>query len=119
MSVNNKIATREPMRDKAIEYMAGEDMRKIADIQIQKLVDRMETKGIHLDVSESARELLTENGYDPSYGARPLKRAIQFLLQNAVADALLEKQPSKGERLLADARNGRVKITREEKEYAR
>lgn len=99
--------------------LTEEDMRKIADIQIQKLVDRMETKGIHLDVSESARELLTENGYDPSYGARPLKRAIQSLLQNAVADTLLEKQPSKGERLLADARNGRVKITREEKEYAR
>lgn len=76
--------------------LTEEDMRKIADIQIQKLVDRMETKGIHLDVSESARELLTENGYDPSYGARPLKRAIQSLLQNAVADALLENSRPKG-----------------------
>ena len=53
------------------------DVRKIADIQIQKLVDRMKRKGIDLDVEDSARQLLSEKGFDPSYGARPLKRAIQ------------------------------------------
>ncbi len=98
--------------------LSQEDMRKIADIQIQKLVDRMKAKGIELDVADSARDLLTEEGYDPSYGARPLKRAIQSLLQNAVADALLENQPGKGEALLASAQNGKVKISRKEKEYA-
>lgn len=88
-----------------------EDVRKIADIQIQKLVDRMKRKGIDLDVEDSARQLLSEKGFDPSYGARPLKRAIQSLLQNAVADRILDHQPGTEEHLLASAQDGELTVT--------
>ena len=87
------------------------DVRKIADIQIQKLVDRMKRKGIDLDVEDSARQLLSEKGFDPSYGARPLKRAIQSLLQNAVADRILDHQPGTEEHLLASVQDGELTVT--------
>lgn len=87
------------------------DVRKIADIQIQKLVDRMKRNGIDLDVEDSARQLLSEKGFDPSYGARPLKRAIQSLLQNAVADRILDHQPGTEEHLLASVQDGELTVT--------
>lgn len=95
-----------------------EDMRRIADIQIQKLTERMKQKGVSLDVDDSARELLAKNGFDPAYGARPLKRTIQSMLQNAIADQLLESQPGRKQKLLADAKDGKIIVTVEEKEPA-
>ena len=62
-------------------------------LQIRKLSERMEKQGIRLHVEESAAELLAKKGYDPAYGARPLRRVIQSMLQNAVADKILEDKP--------------------------
>lgn len=70
-----------------------EDVRRIAHLQIRKLSERMEKQGIRLHVEESAAELLAKKGYDPAYGARPLRRVIQSMLQNAVADKILEDKP--------------------------
>ena len=87
-----------------------EDVRKIADLQIAKLTERMKKQGILLRVEESAAELLAEKGYDPSFGARPLKRTIQSMLQNAVADRLLDGRPGTGEELVASAEDGKIKV---------
>ena len=70
-----------------------EDVRRIAHLQIRKLSERMEKQGIRLHVEESAAELLAKKGYDPAYGARPLRRVIQSMLQNVVADKILEDKP--------------------------
>lgn len=88
------------------------DVRKIADIQIAKLTERMKKQGIRLRVEESAVDLLAEKGYDPSFGARPLKRTIQSMLQNAVADRLLDGKPGTGEELVATAEDGRITVER-------
>ena len=100
-----------------------EDVRKIADLQIAKLADRMKKQGITLRVEESAVDLLSEKGYDPSFGARPLKRTIQSMLQNAVADRILDGKPEEHEVLTASADGDRIKVERkpladEEKVYA-
>lgn len=100
-----------------------EDVRKIADLQIAKLADRMKKQGITLRVEESAVDLLSEKGYDPSFGARPLKRTIQSMLQNAVADRILDGKPGEHEVLTASADGDRIKVERkpladEEKVYA-
>ena len=87
-----------------------EDVRKIADLQIAKLTERMKKQGILLRVEESAAELLAEKGDDPSFGARPLKRTIQSMLQNAVADRLLDGRPGTGEELVASAEDGKIKV---------
>ena len=99
-----------------------EDVRRIADLQIAKLTERMEKQGIALRVDESAVELLAEKGYDPAFGARPLKRTIQSMLQNAVADSILDGKPGEEEELTAFADGEKIKVERkalseEEKEY--
>ncbi len=84
------------------------DVRKIVDIQLQKLVDRLKHKGICLNVQDSVREFLAEKGFDPVYGARPLRRAIQSTLQNTLADILLDLQPEQQKILTASVREGHV-----------
>lgn len=100
-----------------------EDVRRIADLQIAKLTERMEKQGIALRVDESAVELLAEKGYDPAFGARPLKRTIQSMLQNAVADSILNGKPGENEELAASADGEKIKVERkalaeEKREYA-
>lgn len=87
-----------------------EDVRKIAYLQIRKLSERMEKQGIHLRVEESAAELLAQKGYDPAYGARPLRRVIQSMLQNAVADKILEEKPGAEEVLDVTADGEKLRV---------
>jgi len=67
------------------------------DLQLAKLARQLEAKGIALSLRPEARELLIEEGYDPVYGARPLKREIQRLLQNPIALAVLEGDFGEGD----------------------
>ena len=94
-----------------------EDVRRIADIQVRKLTDRMAKQGIRLAVDDSAMEVLAEKGYDPAYGARPLKRTIQSMLQNAVADRILEDKPEETDILVVSGNDGKVEV-KVEKELA-
>ena len=67
-----------------------EQIRKIADIQIERLRKRLAEKGVRLEVSDRAVEAVAELGYDPTYGARPLKRVIQQRIENPLAVELLK-----------------------------
>ena len=87
-----------------------EDVRRIADIQVRKLTDRMAKQGIRMEVKDSAMEVLAEKGYDPAYGARPLKRTIQSMLQNAVADRILEDKPEETDILVVSGNDGKVEV---------
>ena len=91
-----------------------EDVRRIADLQIAKLTERMKKQGVALRVEESAVDLLAEKGYDPAFGARPLKRTIQSMLQNAVADRILEGTLGEKEELTAFADGEEIKVERKE-----
>jgi ATP-dependent Clp protease ATP-binding subunit ClpB len=70
--------------------LTREDLGFIVDLQLAKLARQLEAKGITLALRPEARMLLIEEGYDPVYGARPLKREVQRLLQNPIALAVLE-----------------------------
>ena len=91
-----------------------EDVRRIADLQIRRLVSRLENQGVRLKVEESAVELLAEQGYDPAFGARPLKRTIQSMLQNAVADRILDCPPGSSQKLVAYADHGKISVKPEQ-----
>ena len=67
-----------------------EEDKKIIDILIKKVVDRLAKDGITLDVDNKARELVAKKGIDNNYGARPLKRAIQTMIEDKVAEAMIE-----------------------------
>lgn len=72
------------------ERLRREDLLSIVDIQVKKLIQRLAEKEISLHIRESAKNFLVENGYHPSYGARPLKRTIQKYLENPLAVKLLQ-----------------------------
>ncbi len=71
------------------DRLSRDDMDGIVDIQLARLEKRLEKQGIHLELDEAAKKWLADEGYDPVYGARPLKRVIQRSLQNELAEMLL------------------------------
>jgi ATP-dependent Clp protease ATP-binding subunit ClpB len=77
--------------------LSSEDIAKIVDLQIARFAQLMAERKLRLEVTPAAKQLLVAEGYDPVYGARPLKRAIQRLLQNPLALAVLEGQYSEGD----------------------
>jgi ATP-dependent Clp protease ATP-binding subunit ClpB len=79
-----------------------ETMRPIADIQLQRLARRLKERKIELDISEAAANALAEWGYNPLYGARPLKRVIQNKLQDPLAELLLSGEIRDGQRVTVD-----------------
>ncbi len=83
--------------------LTAEQIGAIVDIQMQRLNRRLAERKISLELDPSARELLVERGYDPVYGARPLKRAIQQLIENPLAMEILKGNIKEGSRLQARA----------------
>jgi len=69
--------------------LGRKEMGKIVDILVKEVIDRVKAKGFTVEISSEAKELLIEKGFDPEYGARPLKRAIQRLLEDPLSDKLL------------------------------
>jgi ATP-dependent Clp protease ATP-binding subunit ClpB len=93
--------------------LSREEITKIIDVQLVRLRHLLEEKGIEITLDESARELLTEKGYDPTFGARPLKRAIQTLIQNPLAMKLLSGEISNGQTVKVSADGDEMKFTPE------
>jgi ATP-dependent Clp protease ATP-binding subunit ClpB len=82
--------------------LCEEDLARIVDLQLARLGELLAAQQLRLDVTPAARRLLTTEGYDPVYGARPIKRAIQRLLQNPLALAVLEGEYGEGDAIHAD-----------------
>ena len=87
--------------------LSREEIAKIIEVQLEKLRKMLAERNIHLELDESAKDLLMRDGYDPSYGARPLKRAIQTLIQNPLAVKLLQGEVQPGQTIRLSA-NGDV-----------
>jgi ATP-dependent Clp protease ATP-binding subunit ClpB len=83
--------------------LGREEIREIVDLQLKRLDAQLQKNGYRLEVTESARQLLATEGYDPAYGARPLKRVIQQRIQNALANELLAGNFVSGDTILIDA----------------
>ena len=90
-----------------------EVIMKIVDIQLNLLKSRLQDKKINLEVTRRAREVLADRGFDPVYGARPLKRTIQQLIQNPLAFKLLQGEFKEGDTVVVDAdARGEIIFTR-------
>jgi len=92
------------------DRLTDEELRKIVEIQIERLSKRLETRNIRLEVSEDAEELLAAAGYDPVYGARPLKRAIQRELLDPLSLELLEGRFADGDAIGVTASGDRLRF---------
>ena len=86
--------------------LSREEMRQIIDVQLRGLMKRLEDRKIHVEVSDRAKDLLIAEGYDPTYGARPLKRTIQRRVLDPLAMKVLEGEFREGDTVRIDAPGG-------------
>jgi ATP-dependent Clp protease ATP-binding subunit ClpB len=98
--------------------LAREHIRAIVDIQLQLLATRLEEKRVTLELTADARTLLAERGYDPVYGARPLKRVIQRMILDPLAMEILEGRISEGSQLLLRVEGDGLKFETQEVQAA-
>ncbi len=73
------------------------DLITIVDLEVSKVVERIRTRNIHIQLDDSAKEFIIEKGYDPQYGARPMRRAVEKYLEDPVAEELLRGNIKSGE----------------------
>jgi ATP-dependent Clp protease ATP-binding subunit ClpB len=92
--------------------LSRSDLGRIVDLQVEQLADRLREKGIEIELTDEARTLLGNLGYDPTYGARPLKRVIQKQLVDRLALALLEGEFREGNAVLVKAEGGELTFTK-------
>ncbi len=90
--------------------LGREHIRKIVDVQLKRLSKRLEDMQISLELSPEAHDLLAERGYDPAYGARPLKRVIQRMVLDPLALEILQGHISEGNHVRADVKNGELEF---------
>jgi ATP-dependent Clp protease ATP-binding subunit ClpB len=86
--------------------LTREHLARIIDIQLERFRKRLAERGLALEFTPGAIDKLAAAGYDPAYGARPLKRAIQRLLQDPLATALIRGDFGEGDTIVADAGPG-------------
>jgi len=92
--------------------LTREQMRTIIDIQLRGLVKRLEDRKIHVELTDRAKDLIIEEGYDPTYGARPLKRTIQRRVLDPLAMRVLQGEFREGSRVRIDAAGGDLQFSK-------
>ncbi|MEJ6079746.1 ATP-dependent chaperone ClpB [Vibrio sp. 1-Bac 57] len=88
--------------------LSEKHIKSIATIQLHALQTRLKARDYHLTFNDASIEFLVSAGYDPAYGARPLKRAVQQLLENALAQKILSGELTTGSNILADVEEGKI-----------
>ena len=92
------------------QSLSKTEIGKIFDILLADLNNRLLRKGLNLKVRKSAKDFIIEKGYDAKNGARPLRRAIEDLLEHKLAEEILAKNPPKGTQFVASVKNGEIII---------
>jgi len=91
--------------------LSHEELKQIVELELNKVRKRLEEHRIKLESTEAARDLLAKKGYDPHFGARPLKRTIQRLIEDPLSEGLLAGQFKEGDTVLADVEDGEIKLS--------
>jgi C-terminal, D2-small domain, of ClpB protein./UvrB/uvrC motif./ATPase family associated with various cellular activities (AAA)./AAA domain (Cdc48 subfamily). len=96
--------------DEIIVFHALEDkdLRKIVDLMLNNVIKRLEEKEIYVEVTDSAKEHMTKEGFDPIYGARPLRRVIQRALEDNLSEAIIAGKVKVGDKVLVDVEDGKL-----------
>ena len=91
--------------------LTRENVYKIIDILLKKLSDRLEKQNLKLEVTQSAKDLIVDGGYDVTFGARPLKRYIESNVETKVARAILQGNMDEGDTIVVDAQNSEIVVS--------
>jgi ATP-dependent Clp protease ATP-binding subunit ClpC len=94
--------------------LTRDEVKQIAEIMLKEVFGRMREKGILLSVSETFKERLVEEGYNPSYGARPLRRAVMRLLEDSLAEEFLSGRLGEGDQALVDVNDQKQVVIRKQ-----
>ncbi len=96
--------------DEAIVFhpLSKEDVRNIVDLMLQKVTQRLSEQELTLKVTDGAKDFLVEKGFDPQFGARPLRRAIQKYLEDPLAQEILAKKVKPQAKITADFQDGKI-----------
>ncbi len=88
--------------------LSREEVTEIVDLMIRRVREQLEGQGIGLEITRAAKELLAEKGYDPTLGARPLRRAIQQMVEDPLSERILWKEFRVGETVIVDVENSEI-----------
>jgi ATP-dependent Clp protease ATP-binding subunit ClpC len=95
--------------------LTKDEVAQIAEIMLREVFERIAKKGIHLEVTEKFKGRLIDEGFNPSYGARPLRRAVQRMLEDSLAEEVLSGRIGEGDTIVIDADdNGKALILKTE-----
>jgi ATP-dependent Clp protease ATP-binding subunit ClpB len=96
--------------DEVVELhpLSREQIGEIVELQLRRLRERLADRALSLELTDEAKEIVAEAGWDPTYGARPLKRALQRLVENPLAMRLLEGDFTEGDTVRVDAQDGEL-----------
>jgi len=90
------------------ERLSKDDVKRIMDLQMIEIRARMREQGVDVELTEAARDWLAEKGYDPSFGARPLRRTLQRLVESPLSKKLIRRELKGGDQLRIDIENGEL-----------
>ncbi len=88
--------------------LSRKHIRQVVDLQLRDVEKQLLTKGVQLEVTEAAKDWLGEKGYDPVFGARPLRRVIQNEIEDKLSEALLQERFATGDKIVIDAEDGKL-----------
>ncbi len=94
------------------QNLSDEDLAKIVDLLLKDLEQRVKDNGYEMEIRDGARKLIMKEGYDPAYGARPLKRALQKLVEDGISEEILRKNVLPGDTILVDAVDDKMIIAK-------
>jgi ATP-dependent Clp protease ATP-binding subunit ClpC len=90
------------------QSLSRENVKSIVDLMMRRVSDQLKSKDIDIELTDAAKELLAEKGYDPTLGARPLRRTIQRLVEDPLSEKLLWKEYAAGQTIIVDTRDGEI-----------
>ena len=90
--------------------LSRENLKEIVEIQIKKLIKHLNSKKLNISLSEKSEDILAKLGYDPVYGARPLKRTIQRMIINPLSEKILKGEYKEGEEITVDVSEDEEKL---------
>jgi ATP-dependent Clp protease ATP-binding subunit ClpC len=88
--------------------LSRDDVKNIVDLMMKRVTEQLRSKDVEIELSDAAKDLLAEKGYDPALGARPLRRTIQRLVEDPLSEKLLWKEFRAGQTIIVDARDGEM-----------
>ena len=88
--------------------LSQDNLKQITDIMLNKVIDRIKGQNIELEITDNVRHMITEKGTDYKYGARPLRRTIQNLVEDKIADKILSGEVGEDKKIVLDVLEGEV-----------